>query len=585
MKKTNLVLGMMLIMLLAMSTNLMAGTRHVTNTDDTGEGSLRYWVENSLDGDEIVFDVTGLITLTSGYISWTNENKSLTITGPGADQLAIDGNNNSRIWYMYQDTGTYDVSISGLTFQNGYSTEGSALHCRNYNGQLNITNCTLVSNQSPSHIYSHAIYNDHNLTLTNCTISNNTGGIMCNSPGVTTLKNCTISGNTDDNCGGIMSWNSSTINLTNCTITDNTTTGTSYSGGVTACYGDILNFKNCIIAGNSNGNNSYPDIQANSGSTFNSLGYNLIGNVGLQNFSTNTTGDRYGDPNNTTTQNPGAIESDAAIDPKLRVLELNNNPYRTKTHCFTDGTSPAIDNGTNTGEQTDQRGASIYNGTRDIGAYEWQGSIHTLPVTLSTFTAQFIENTPTLYWTIQSETDNMGWFVYRNEEEDFTTSQKISEFIEVHGTTTQQQTYIYEDQIENPEVGDTYYYWLESIDYSGMVSHYDKVAMLTIPDIHNPDPHVAVPRKYGLQSGPNPFNSNLTVSYMLPQTDMVRIEIYNMYGQLIAQFNEGLKTADRQYTIDWDGKDLYGQNVASGVLLIKLITSEDSEAIKAILLR
>ena len=106
-----------------------------------------------------------------------------------------------------------------------------------------------------------------------------------------------------------------------------------------------------------------------------------------------------------------------------------------------------------------------------------------------------------------------------------------------------------------------------------------------IPPIPNPDPNVAVPRKYGLQSGPNPFNSNLTVSYMLPQTDMVRIEIYNMYGQLIAQFNEGLKTADRQYTIDWDGKDLYGQNVASGVLLIKLITSEDSEAIKAILLR
>jgi len=209
----------------------------------------------------------------------------------------------------------------------------------------------------------------------------------------------------------------------------------------------------------------------------------------------------------------------------------------------------------------------------------------TLPVILSTFTAQFIENIPTLYWTTQSETGNMGWFVYRNAENDFTTSEKISEFIEGHGTTTQQQSYIYEDTIENPEVGDTYYYWLESIDFSGMVNHYDKVAQLTIPDIHNPDPHIAVPRKYGLQTGPNPFNSNLSVSYMLPQTDMVRIEIYNLYGQLVTEFNEGLRTADRQYTIDWDGKDLYGQNVTSGVLLIKLITSEDSEAIKAILLR
>ncbi|TSA28480.1 T9SS C-terminal target domain-containing protein [bacterium] len=118
-----------------------------------------------------------------------------------------------------------------------------------------------------------------------------------------------------------------------------------------------------------------------------------------------------------------------------------------------------------------------------------------------------------------------------------------------------------------------------------MVNHYDKVAMLTIPDIHNPDPHVAVPRKYGLQTGPNPFNSSLTVSYMLPQTDMVRVEIYNMYGQLVTEFNEGLKTADKKHEIDWNGKDLYGQNVSSGVLLIKLITSEGSETKKAILLR
>jgi len=191
----------------------------------------------------------------------------------------------------------------------------------------------------------------------------------------------------------------------------------------------------------------------------------------------------------------------------------------------------------------------------DMGAFE-QYNDGTLQVALSTFTAQFIENTPTLYWSTQSETDNMGWFVYRNEENDFTTSEKISEFIDGHGTTTQQQSYIFEDTIENPATGDLYYYWLESIDYSGMVNHYDKVAVMQIPDIHNPEPNVAVPQKYGLQSGPNPFNSNLSVSYMLPKTDMVRIEIYNMYGQLISEFNEGLKTADKKHTLEWNGKDI-----------------------------
>ncbi len=60
----------------------------------------------------------------------------------------------------------------------------------------------------------------------------------------------------------------------------------------------------------------------------------------------------------------------------------------------------------------------------------------TLPVELSSFTAQFLNAVPTLYWRTQSETDNMGWFVYRNEENDFTTSERISEFIDGHGTTT-----------------------------------------------------------------------------------------------------------------------------------------------------
>ncbi|TSA23425.1 T9SS C-terminal target domain-containing protein [bacterium] len=209
----------------------------------------------------------------------------------------------------------------------------------------------------------------------------------------------------------------------------------------------------------------------------------------------------------------------------------------------------------------------------------------TLPVTLSTFTAQFIENIPTLYWSTQSETDNMGWFVYRNEENDFTTSEKISEFIEGNGTTSQQQSYIYEDSIENPEVGDIYYYWLESIDYSGKVHHYDKVAIMHISEGQDQEPPIAFPLKYGLQYGPNPFSSNLNVSYMLRKSDMVRVEIYNIYGQLLTEFDEGQSTADKMYKLKWNGKDLYGKDVSSGVLLIKLITTEGSETKKAILLR
>ncbi|MCD4797325.1 MAG: hypothetical protein K8R49_09200, partial [Candidatus Cloacimonetes bacterium] len=48
----------------------------------------------------------------------------------------------------------------------------------------------------------------------------------------------------------------------------------------------------------------------------------------------------------------------------------------------------------------------------------WYDFLHNsgnpLPVTLSSFTASFIDDTPTLYWTTQSETNNSGWNVYRS---------------------------------------------------------------------------------------------------------------------------------------------------------------------------
>ncbi|OPX25415.1 MAG: hypothetical protein B1H05_03870, partial [Candidatus Cloacimonas sp. 4484_140] len=210
-----------------------------------------------------------------------------------------------------------------------------------------------------------------------------------------------------------------------------------------------------------------------------------------------------------------------------------------------------------------------------IDGFSWwtgakTGSGPTLPVELSTFTAQFIENTPTLYWTTQSEADNMGWFVYRNDEEDFTTSEKISEFIEGHGTTTQQQSYLYEDNIENPEIGSTYYYWLESIDYSGIVNHYDKVAVITIQEQYDPGGGlIPEPVRHGLlQNEPNPVIESTKISFNLHETAKVELNIYNLKGQLVKSLYSGFASSK---TLVWNGKDENGKNLQAGVYLYKLL--------------
>src|SRR5262249_30836050 len=89
----------------AVETGTAPRTVTVLNALDKGDGSLRDAIGHARDGDTIVFDqsLSGqTITLTSGALVIKN---SLDIEGPGANRLAVSGNDSSRI---------FDIS-AGLT--------------------------------------------------------------------------------------------------------------------------------------------------------------------------------------------------------------------------------------------------------------------------------------------------------------------------------------------------------------------------------------------------------------------------------------------------------------------------------------
>jgi hypothetical protein len=74
-----------------------AATITVLNTNDSGAGSLRQAISDSSSGDTINFDSSlngQTITLTSGELLI---DKNLTITGPGANQLAIKERRQPRV--------------------------------------------------------------------------------------------------------------------------------------------------------------------------------------------------------------------------------------------------------------------------------------------------------------------------------------------------------------------------------------------------------------------------------------------------------------------------------------------------------
>lgn len=178
----------------------------------------------------------------------------------------------------------------------------------------------------------------------------------------------------------------------------------------------------------------------------------------------------------------------------------------------------------------------------------------------------------------------MGWFVYRNQVEDFTSATQVSGMIEGHGTTTQAQSYVYEDVIAHPQVDDVYYYWLESVDYSGTVHHFDKVAMITIPDINDPNPNVTPPQVYDLISSPNPFNETTNIKFMLTQTAFVDVAIYDVKGALVKSFATQHVTADDEVSLQWDGKDEQGKTLSNGIYLYSVKINGQDYATKQVIL-
>ena len=67
-----------------------------------------------------------------------------------------------------------------------------------------------------------------------------------------------------------------------------------------------------------------------------------------------------------------------------------------------------------------------------------------------------------------------------------------------------------------------------------------------------------------LQNYPNPFNPETTISYQLAEPSHARITIYNTLGQQVSTLDDRDQSSGH-YSIRWNGRDLSGNKVSSGV--------------------
>jgi hypothetical protein len=325
--------------------------------------------------------VTGTIT-TALQNTGLNIIRPVTIIGPGARNLAINGGGTGRIFNI---SATANAKMSGLTLANGKtpgsdSPDGYGGAIVNA-GSLSLSECTISDSMANVHggaIYNNGVSGNASLSLRNCTLTGNSaalsGGAIFSAAygGRTTLDltNCTFNLNTAAQYGGAL-YNDGTGNgnasaaIANCTFTQNSA---SIAGGGVVTDGQnpstsgvaTVTLRNTIFHTGASGVNLLND-----GGTVTSQGHNL-------------SDDSADGPSGTA---PGGLLNGTGdirnTNPQLQSLANNGGP--TDTAGLT-STSPARDTGNSANAPTtDQRGY-VRSGASDIGAFEFAGTAAVLKI-------------------------------------------------------------------------------------------------------------------------------------------------------------------------------------------------------------
>ena len=189
-----------------------------------------------------------------------------------------------------------------------------------------------------------------------------------------------------------------------------------------------------------------------------------------------------------------------------------------------------------------------------------------LPVELTSFVANAKNNSITLNWKTATETNNYGFEVERCVQSAERQEWNKIGFVSGNGNSSSDKEYSFTDK--NISGGSKFSYRLKQIDNNGTFEYSDIVEV------------EVVPQQFELsQNYPNPFNPTTTIRFSLPVQSQLKINIYNMLGELVKTLSDGMYEAG-YYNITIDASDL-----SSGTYIYRLESNDFVETKKMILLK
>lgn len=190
-----------------------------------------------------------------------------------------------------------------------------------------------------------------------------------------------------------------------------------------------------------------------------------------------------------------------------------------------------------------------------------------LSVELTSFGARVSGSSVVLNWQTASEINNQGFEVQRKTKN---TSWENLGFVNGFGNTTETQSYTF---VDKSVTSGSYTYRLKQIDFDGTYEYSKEVEVdMAVSDFHL------------YQNYPNPFNPSTSVKFSVPSEGLVTVKVHDMLGQEVTTlFSENVSAG--VHTLNWNGKDSYGNDVSSGSYICKLTAGDFSQSVKMILMK
>ena len=193
----------------------------------------------------------------------------------------------------------------------------------------------------------------------------------------------------------------------------------------------------------------------------------------------------------------------------------------------------------------------------------------TLPVELTAFYATY-SNGATVFWNTASETNLLGYNLYRSCNSSFSNALKLnSVIIPATGGATGNNYHYYDSETV---LSDTLYYWLESISCNGFNQIFGPAGLI-MPFTEPETPPLPPEQIEYLNAYPNPFGNSVYLELKISSPAPVTIKVYNIKGQLIRN-NDYLYLETGIHHLSWDGLDNKQRNTTSGIYLMVVKTQE-----------